>query len=131
MEFMTNEEIVRSYMQATNKVSQVIILSELNDTDAGTIIEILKASGVVNPNDMKKRICCRCGREYLAPHRKGIPTCADCKEVNSKIASLEQSIKRNNIKIAAHNRNIGRLVVSNNKMRMKIDELLKDKEVQE
>lgn len=122
---MDIDEIIRSYKQADNKVAQVIILAQLTATDADTIITILKNAGVLNLKDMKRRICCRCGCEYPAPNRKGLPVCPDCRDLNIKILDLERKIKRNNAKIAEHNRNIGKLMRSSSVMREKIDEMKK------
>ena len=119
------DEIIRSYKQADNKLAQVIILSELSATDTDTIIQILKGAGVLNLKDMKKRICCRCGCEYPAPNKKGLPVCPDCRDLNIKILDLERRIKRNNAKIAEHNRNIGKLMVNSTALRNQIKELTK------
>lgn len=125
---MDVDEIVRSYKQADNKLAQVIILSELSATDTDTIIQILKEAGVLNLKDMKKRICCRCGCEYPAPNKKGLPVCPDCRDLNIKILDLERRIKRNNAKIAEHNRNIGKLMVNSTALREQIKELTKGAE---
>lgn len=125
---MDIDEIVRSYKQADNKLAQVIILSELSATDTDTIIQILKEAGVLNLKDMKKRICCRCGCEYPAPNKKGLPVCPDCRDLNIKILDLERRIKRNNAKIAEHNRNIGKLMVNSTALRNQIKELTKGAE---
>lgn len=122
------DEIVRSYRQADNKMAQVVILAELTASDTDTIIQILKEEGALNLKDMKKRICCRCGCEYPAPNRKGLPVCPDCRDLNIKILDLERRIKRNNAKIAEHNRNIGKLMVNSSALREQIKELTKGAE---
>ena len=119
------EEIVRSYRQADDKIHQVIILSELNATDTDTIIQILKDEGLLNLKDMKKRICCRCGREYPSDNRKGVDVCPDCRDLNTKILDLKRQIKRNTASIAEHNRNIGKLIVSSAALRKRIEEMKK------
>lgn len=122
------DEIVRSYRQADNKMAQVVILAELTASDTDTIIQILKEEGALNLKDMKKRICCKCGCEYPAPNRKGSPVCPDCRDLNIKILDLERRIKRNNAKIAEHNRNIGKLMVNSSALREQIKELTKGAE---
>lgn len=122
------DEIVRSYRQADNKMAQLVILAELTASDTDTIIQILKEEGALNLKDMKKRICCKCGCEYPAPNRKGLPVCPDCRDLNIKILDLERRIKRNNAKIAEHNRNIGKLMVNSSALREQIKELMKGAE---
>ena len=122
---MNEYEICYQYKHAVNKVQQVIILSELNLTDTDTIIQILKDGGVLNPKDMKSRICCRCGREYPVVSRKGLPVCPECRDVNTKVLELERRIQRNNAKIADYNRSVGRLINSSSKLREQINELKK------
>lgn len=122
------DEIIRSYRQADNKMAQVVILAELTASDTDTIIQILKEEGALNLKDMKKRICCKCGCEYPAPNRKGLPVCPDCRDLNIKILDLERRIKRNNAKIAEHNRNIGKLMVNSSALREQIKELTKGAE---
>ena len=85
---MTNydsAEIVRSYKQAADKTEQVIILAELTCSDIDTIIEILKDAGAIHQGDIRKRICCRCGKEYITATYKGVPVCEDCQEQNREI----------------------------------------------
>lgn len=110
-------EIVRSYRQADNKTEQVMILAQLTASDVDTIIEILKDAGAINPADIKKRICCRCGREYISANRKGVAVCEACQGIHKEISKIEYQIKRNNAKIAENNRRNGKIMETNKKMR--------------
>ena len=120
---MTNydsAEIVRSYLQSENKTEQVFILAELTLSDTDTIIEILKDAGVLNDKDLNKRICCKCGREYITSTYRGIPVCDNCQSLTKEISKIEYQIKRNNALISDKLREIGKIAKKNAKLREKI-----------
>lgn len=47
---MTDNEIVRSFLESADKRKQIHILAELNACTEGTVVEILKQDGRVKPN---------------------------------------------------------------------------------
>lgn len=121
---MTNydsAEIVRSYKQAEDKTEQVIILAELTCSDIDTIIEILKDAGAIHQGDIRKRICCRCGKEYITATYKGVPVCEDCQEQNREIRKLEYRLKRLVAQMQEETRNLGKLKAQSEKLREKIE----------
>lgn len=123
---MTNydpAEIVRSYQQAANKTEQVFILADLTLSDTDTIIEILKDAGVLNDKDLRKRLCARCGREFVSPNIKGIAVCDKCQVKTKEISKLEYQIKRNNAAIADKLREIGKIAKRSAKLRERINNL--------
>lgn len=120
---MTNHEIAYSYRHAVNKVEQIMILAELTLSDAETIIQILKEEKAIDERDLKTRICARCGREFHAAYRKGIPVCNKCKDASYEIAQLEHRLKRNTATIANKLREIGDIAERNKKIRREIDKL--------
>lgn len=61
---MTNAEIVADYRQARNKRAQIGILADLNSTDAGTIMDILREAGELIPRD-------RLDSDKEGSHRQG------------------------------------------------------------
>lgn len=123
---MTNydsNEIVRSYQQAQNKTEQVFILADLTLSDTDTIIEILNDAGVLRNGDINKRICCRCGAEYVALTNKGIPTCLNCRSKRTEIVKMEYRLKRLTAEIQDKTRDIGILKNKSEKLRRQIDDL--------
>lgn len=125
---MNVHEICYSYRHAVNKIEQISILAQLTASDEDTIIEILRQNKVINDKDLKHRICCRCGREYRAKNRKGVPVCPECRDTNRKILDIEHVIRRNNAKIAEHIRNMGKLTATNERLREEIEELRKNED---
>lgn len=126
---MTNydsAEIVRSYLQADNKTEQVFILAELTLSDTDTIIEILRNAGVLNDKDLNKRICCKCGREYVTATFRGVPVCDECQTRTKEISKLEYQIKRNNALIADKLREIGKIAKRSAKLRAKVNKIMVD-----
>ena len=117
------EEVVRSYKQALNKTEQVLILAELTLSDTDTILEILRDAGVLKQYEVKKRICARCGREFVTRRDRGVMVCDHCAETKHEIAILEQKIKRNVAHIANKLREIGDIAERNKKIRREIDKL--------
>lgn len=123
---MTNldkSEVVRSFKQAANKTEQVFILAELTLSDTDTIIEILDEAGVLNYKDLNRRICCKCGREYITTTFKGVPVCDNCQSITKERSKLEYQIKRNNALIADKLREIGKIEKRNKNLRDKISKL--------
>jgi hypothetical protein len=130
---MTNysrEEIVRSYLHSQNKTEQIFILAELTLSDTDTIIEVLKDAGVLQIRDIHKRICCRCGREYITPTFKGTPVCNRCQGIQKEIKKQEYALKRMTAQMQDHTRKIGELKVQSEKIRERIQELKNQYEVQ-
>ena len=126
---MTNydsAEIVRSYQQAENKTEQVFILADLTLSDTDTIIEILKDAGALNDKDLRKRICARCGREFISISIKGVAVCDHCQKEKKEISKLEYQIKRNNAEIADKLREIGKIAKRNAKLRAKVNKVMAD-----
>ena len=123
---MTNldkSEVVRSYQQAANKTEQVFILAELTLSDTDTIIEILDEAGVLNNRDLNRRICCKCGREYITTTFRGVPVCDNCQSITKEKSKLEYQIKRNNALSADKLREIGKIEKRNKNLRDKISKL--------
>lgn len=123
---MTNydsAEIVRSYKQAADKTEQVIILAELTCSDIDTIIEILKDAGAINQGDIRKRICCRCGKEYITATYKGVSVCEDCQELNREISKAQYRLKKIIAQMQDKTRELGRLKAQSDKLREKINNL--------
>lgn len=120
---MNNHEICYSYRHAVNKTDQITILAQLTASDEDTIIEILRSEGVLDERSIRHRICCRCGKEYRASSKKGLPVCPECRDINIQIKELEHCIRRNNAKIAEHIRNMGRITATNERLRAQIEEL--------
>ena len=123
---MTNydsAEIVRSYKQAADKTEQVIILAELTCSDIDTNIEILKDAGAINQGDIRKRICCKCGKEYITTTFRGVPVCGDCQEVTRERSKAEYRLKKIVAQMQDKTRELGRLKKQSDKLREKINNL--------
>ena len=120
--------IVRSYQQAKNKTEQVFILADLTLSDTDTIIEILTDAGVIRTGDLHKRICCRCGTEYVTTTFRGTPVCDRCQGITKEISALEYQLKRITAQIQGNTRNIGELRVKSEKIRKEIQKLKREYE---
>lgn len=84
--------ITRLYRIAENKGEQILILAELEATTTDEIIEILKAQGEFNPEDLagSLRKCSACGRDYIAATKRGRAVCPRCAFLRSKKRSNEK-----------------------------------------
>lgn len=123
MEYMTVNEIVRSYKYSANKVEQVQILSDLTLLSTDKIIEILRDEGVLDEYGITKRICTRCGKEFPAAYRRGIPICPNCKYASARIARLEYKIRCNRAKIDEKYREVHKIHAKNASLRREINKL--------
>lgn len=119
----SREEVVRSYLQSENKTEQIFILAELTLSDTDTIIEVLNDAGVLNRGDLNKRICCRCGKEFITSTYRGTPVCDRCQGITKEISKLEYQLKRVTAQMKDYTRNIGKLKARSEKMRTQIQEL--------
>ena len=88
--------ITRLYRIAENKGEQILILAELEATTTDEIIEILKAQGEFNPEDLagSLRTCSGCGRKYIATTKRGLAVCPDCAFLRQKQRDNERAKER-------------------------------------
>lgn len=120
---MTNYEIVYSYKHAVNKVEQIQILSDLTLLSTDKVIKILRDEGVLDEIGSTKRICARCGKEFPAAYRKGVPICPNCKYASSRIAQLEYKIRCNRAVIDEKYREVHKIHAKNASIRREINKL--------
>ena len=64
---LSNAEIIGLYITAKDKDKQVFILAELTDSDADTIIEILKDFGAYEERHIQR--CFNCHELYIEKNR--------------------------------------------------------------
>lgn len=86
----TNEEIVRSFKQAKDKVKQVEILADLTGTDIDTILVILEDNEALEP---KTRKCELCYKTYKTINTKGKAICPECQKTTKEIVVLKRNLK--------------------------------------
>lgn len=86
----TNEEIVRNFKQAKDKVKQVEILADLTGTDIDTILVILEEAKAFEP---KTRRCSVCYKTYKTIHVQGKAICPECQRTTREIAVLKRNLK--------------------------------------
>ena len=86
----TNEEIVRSFKQAKDKVKQVEILADHTSTDIDTILVILKDYEAFKP---KTRKCELCYKTYKTISTKGKAICPECQKTTKEIVVLKRNLK--------------------------------------
>lgn len=71
---MTNFEISRLYQLSKDMDEEIFILAELTDSDAETIIEVLKDEGVYEEKQIQR--CINCKEMYIERGRAHIcPSC--------------------------------------------------------
>lgn len=86
----TNEEIVRNFKQAKDKVKQIEILADLTGTDIDTILVILEDAEAFDP---KTRRCERCYKTYKTIHIQGRAVCPECQKTTKEITVLKRNLK--------------------------------------
>lgn len=94
----SNDEIVRLYKGAKDKVAEVQFLVDLTCSDEATILEILRDAGVYEGH---YKICIKCGKKFPGVYKRGHSNqCPECIKFKADYNRNIRVLKKNMAKMA-------------------------------